>query len=158
GQMSSHQVSIPVTVNGRAPAISLSSGSLKPGDTVTITGSHFQPGETVNVDLVTLSTSTRLGTAQVNQSGGFTLSNVKIPSNTPQGTVSVVATGASSRLSAAGQIQIGSLPAKLSLDIGTVKAGESVKLSGDGFIPGETVTILLSGGKLPALTLTSVVA
>ncbi len=156
GQTSNRQAIVPVTVQAQAPTLASSATSVKPTDLVTLTGSHFQPGETVTVDLVTLSLSTRLATVQVSSGGTFSLANVAIPPNTPEGTASLVATGASSHLSAALQLQVGALPASLTLTPTSLLAGATLSLSASGFIPGETIVVQLVGGPL-RLTLVSAI-
>jgi hypothetical protein len=47
GRSSGRQAGIPVTVRATQPGLSLSSGAVTPGEAVTISGTHFQPGETV---------------------------------------------------------------------------------------------------------------
>jgi hypothetical protein len=157
GQTSHLQASVAVTVTAPTPTLTVSPSDAKPGDRVTISGTHLQPGEVVVVDLVALSTSARLGETHVRSSGTFSLS-AKIPSATPQGTVSVVATGSTSRLSVTRQISIGALAALLHLGDHSIKAGAAVRVSGSGFIPGETITLLLKGGKIASLNLGLVVA
>jgi len=157
GQTSHLQASVAVTVTAPTPTLTVSPASAKPGELVTISGTHLEPGEIVVVDLVALSTSARLGATHVRSNGTFSLS-AKIPAATPQGTVSVVATGSTSRLSATRQISIGALAALLHLGDHTVKAGAAVSASGSGFIPGETITLLLKGGKVASLNLGLVVA
>lgn len=157
GQSSNRQATLAVTVNAAAATLKLSAASTLPGEALDVSGTHFQPGETVNVDIVALSSSARLGTAQVDQSGNFSLTKVAVPANTPEGSVSVVATGASSKLSATAALKIGSRPVTLTLAQTSAKAGESLNVGGKGFIPGETVTLILSGGKLSAVTLATIV-
>ena len=156
GQTTNRQATVNVTVTAAAVTLAIAPSSAKPGMRIAISGTHFQPGETVTVDLVALSTSARLGTAHVTANGAFTLSAV-VPTNTPQGTVSVVATGTTSHLSVSHPIAIGALPATLRIT-GTVKAGATVSVAGTGFIPGEAVTFQLHGGKISSLALGSVIA
>ena len=157
GATSNLQVSVPVTVGGAVAAITLSGSSALPGDKLSVTGTHFQPGESVSVDLVTLSSSIHLGSAVANSAGRFVLTDVLIPANTPQGTVSVVATGSTSKLSATAQIKIGAKAANLTPTTTTLTAGDTLGLKGDGFIPGETVSIVLSGTKISPLTLVTLI-
>jgi hypothetical protein len=157
GQRSNRQAIVTVTVQAQAPILTSSSTSVKPADHVTLTGTHFQPGETVAVDLVALSLDTRLGAIQVSSAGTFTLANVAIPLNTPQGTASLVATGISSHLSASVQIRVGALPATLIVAPARLTAGASLSLTARGFIAGETIVVQLVGGPL-RLALVSAVA
>ena len=156
GQRSNRQAIVPVTVQAQVPHLASSATSVKPTDTVTLTGSHFQPGETVTVDLVALSFSTRLVSVQASSTGTFTVAKVTIPRNTAVGTVSLVGTGASSHLSAIVQLTVGALPATLTITPPSLTAGATVSLAVGGFIPGETIVVQLAGGALK-LTLVSAV-
>ena len=156
GQRSNRQANIPVTVQAQAPTLASSAAGVKPADRVTLTGSHFQPGETVALDVVALSFSTRVGTAQVSDAGTFRVAGVTIPPNTPEGTASLVATGASSHLSAAAQVKVGALPTTLTATRAGLTAGATVNMAAAGFIPGETIIVQLVGGPI-RLTLGSAV-
>ena len=158
GQATSRQVSVQVQVNAPVATLAVSPATALPGDRVDVVGTHFQPGEAVTIDLVALSTSTRIGGGRANQAGSISLKGLLIPANTPESTVSLVATGASSRLSASAGLKIGSRPANLTLSPDSLKAGDALALRGHGFIPGETVTVVLSGGKLPPVTLGTALA
>ncbi len=157
GLRSNRQVVVAVTVQAREPVLASSAADLKPTERLTLTGSHFQPGEIVTVDLVALSFDTRLGAIQVSSAGTFTLANVAVPPNTPQGSASLVATGISSHLSAAVQVRVGALPATLTVAPTRLTAGASLSLAARGFIAGETLVVQLVGGPL-RLTLASAVA
>ncbi|MDB5077110.1 MAG: hypothetical protein JWO42_3289 [Chloroflexi bacterium] len=158
GLKSNRQAIQAVTVNVTPASVSVSPASAKPAEKVAISGTHFEPGEVVTVDLVALSTSARLAVARAGANGAFTLNSVIIPKNTPEGIVSVVATGLKSHLSATTQIKILAVAATLTVAPNPVTAGNTVHLQGTNFIPGETVTIQLTGGKLPAVTLGNVIA
>ncbi len=153
GQSSNRVATVGVTVQTAAAALVVSPTSAKPNQTIAVTGTHFQPGEPVTIDLVTLSATSRVGGATANSSGGFTSGSVVVPANTPQGAATLVATGTTSRLSATAQLSVGVIPASLVATPTTVTAGSALSLSGDGFIPGETVTVVLTGTHLAALTL-----
>jgi len=156
GASSNRVATVGVTVQASTAALIVSPDSAKPKQTIAVTGTHFQPGEPVTIDLVTLSATTRVGSATANSSGGFTVGSVVVPANTPQGTATLVATGTTSRLSATAHLSIGVIPATLVASPTTVTAGSAVSLDGDGFIPGETVTVVISGTHLSALTLAAV--
>ena len=158
GQQSGRQASVVVTVHAAAGTLVVTPATARPGDNIAVSGTHFQPGETVTVDLVALSTSTRLGTAQVKTDGTFSIAALTLPQNTPEGTVSLVATGTTSHLSASAQLKAGALLAGVTLTPGAVTAGGTLGVQATGFIPGETVTIQLVGSNLAAVTLLSAVA
>jgi len=156
GQSSNRAATVGVTVHAPAAHLVISPTSARPNQTIAVTGTHFQPGEPVTIDLVTLSTTTRIGSTVANSSGGFTIGKITIPTNTPQGIVTLVATGATSRLSATAQLSVGAIPASLTATPSTVTAGKTITASGAGFIPGETVTVVLTGTHLPTLALATV--
>lgn len=76
-------------------AVTLDAAQASRGDTVTVTGSGFHPGETVRLELRTGSTIVGLGTAVADASGGFT-AVVTIPAGAPLGDHALVATGGES--------------------------------------------------------------
>jgi len=80
GQTSGLQASTGITVNAPTPTLTTVPTMAKPGETVVITGTHFQAGEMVNLDLVALTTSVRVGSAQANASGVFTAAVLPIRS------------------------------------------------------------------------------
>jgi hypothetical protein len=69
---------------------SISQADVKPGDTITVTGEGFAPGESVTIDL--RSQSVRLGEAVADDTGAFSTS-VTIPRDTATGEHHVVLTG-----------------------------------------------------------------
>jgi hypothetical protein len=158
GHNSNRQGTIDVTVVGKAATITLRPDSAKPGTSVTVTGAHFQPEETVAIDLVTLSGSVRVGTTHAYSNGALVPVNVTIPSTAPEGTLNIVATGTSSHASATAQIKITALPASLSLSPTLVRPGATVSVHGQGFIPGEAVSIGLSGANYKLALATTVAA
>ncbi|HVA88867.1 MAG TPA: hypothetical protein VNL71_03405 [Chloroflexota bacterium] len=158
GQTSKRQATVAVTANVSAATLTVAPTSTKPGQIVVATGTHFQPGEAVTLDLVSLSSSVRVGNATASSAGDFTSGNLTIPANTPEGTVTLVATGSTSHLSATAQLSVGVLAATLTPSTGTVTAGAALNLTGTGFVSGESVTVVISGSHLPALTLATSLA
>ncbi|HWE62203.1 MAG TPA: hypothetical protein VHB98_10880 [Chloroflexota bacterium] len=144
GQTSNRQATTAVTVAVQAPTLSVSPTIAKPGEALAVQGAHFQPGEAITIDLVTLSGNVRLGTATANASGAFAASGLVVPANTPEGTVTIVATGSASHLSATYQIKVTTLATNLSLSRTTAVAGETITVAGHGFIPGETISLQIA--------------
>ena len=145
GQQSGRRATIQVTVHAPVATLLIAPTSAKPDTAIAVSGTHFQPGEYVVVDLVALASSAKLGTTRANSAGVFTM-HATVPANTPEGTLSVVATGLTSHLSSTAQIAVGALPAILTIGSGSVKAGDTLSVSGKGFIPGETISVRLTGG------------
>jgi hypothetical protein len=158
GLTSGWQAVTSVVVEAPVPAVTLSTGSVKPGGTVTVRGSHFEPAEAVVVDVVTLAGSLQIGTARADSNGNFLASRLSIPAQAPEGNATIEVTGASSQLSGSKQLTIAPLAATLVLGQQTAVAGSTISLSGRGFVAGETVEIRISGGQVPALSLTSTAA
>jgi len=73
-----------------APTLSTNASAASPGSTLGVSGSGFQPGETVT--LVLQCTSAGLGTAAVGSAGTFS-TTVTIPASTPPGNCTIVGTG-----------------------------------------------------------------
>jgi hypothetical protein len=73
-----------------APAIGTNTVAAGPGGSVTITGSSFVPGETIT--FVLHSTPVTLGTTTASATGSFS-ANLTIPSDTPPGLHTLIATG-----------------------------------------------------------------
>ncbi len=153
GQSSNRTATVAVTIHAPTASLIIAPTSAKPNQTIAVTGTHFQPGEPITIDLVTLSTTIRVGNATANAAGEFTVGSVKVPANTPQGAVTLVATGATSRLSATAQLAVGVNAATLVASPTTVTAGSAISLTGTGFIPGETATVVITGTHLAAITL-----
>ncbi|MGH2386655.1 MAG: hypothetical protein ACRDIE_00515, partial [Chloroflexota bacterium] len=61
GQSSNRVATVGVTVHAPAAGLVISPTSAKPNQTIAVTGTHFQPGEPVTIDLVTLSATSRVG-------------------------------------------------------------------------------------------------
>jgi hypothetical protein len=158
GQHSNLQASTPVTVSAQAATLVVSRTNVKPFDTLAATGTHFQPGETVSLDLVELAKTVHLASAVASSSGRFSIGALTVPGNTPEGVVTLVASGASSHLSAAVQLQVGALPVTVSSSPNPVVAGAAAHITGSGYIPGETVTVVLAGPGGLSLTLGNVIA
>jgi hypothetical protein len=97
----------PLTITAAQASVSVNPTSVVVGGTVAITGTGFQPGETVKVQLTSNPpvvqpshppqfSGPTLGTTTANTSGSFSLTNVTIPSDQPAGSYAVGAVGGTS--------------------------------------------------------------
>jgi hypothetical protein len=158
GRQSNLQASTPVTVHMQAATLAVNRTHLNPFATLAASGAHFEPGETVSLDLVELARTVHLTSAVVSSAGTFSVGTLTVPGTTPEGVVTLVATGASSHLSASVQLLVGTLPVTISNSPNPVVAGSAIHLTGSGYIPGETVTLTLAGPGGFSLTLANVIA
>lgn len=125
------------------PLVLLNPSSGTRGSTIGIGGSGFDPGSTVDISVIT-SDSTKaqdLGFAQADGGGSFGGISYAIPADAAGGTFTIVAQqhNGSKRAEAAGQVSTSSPTVKLGTQVG--KAGDSLAVSGKGFIAGETVNV-----------------
>jgi hypothetical protein len=158
GRSSNRQAVVNVFVNAQSPTLSVTPNTVAPGERVSLAGTNFQPGETVSVSLVGLNGTVVLASAQAAPSGSFGISGVAIPANAPQGVATLIATGNSSRLSANAQLTIRATAVHLTLSSSTVVAGNTVGATGSGFIPGETVTLILQRSTFTPINVGTVIA
>src|ERR1019366_6047501 len=143
GLRSNRRAVVMATVRVTAAVVAVSPTAAKPGALITLRGSHFLPYETVTIDLVALSTSSVLATIHATGQGAFAIGRIAVPATAPAGTLTVVATGLASHLSATTLLTVVPVAAVLAVSPATVTAGQSVRLVGSTFFPGETVTVQL---------------
>jgi hypothetical protein len=86
-----------------APSITTNVSVVVPGGSLVVSGSGFQPGEAVTLQL--FSTPVTLGTTSVDSTGAFSTS-VTIPVSTPLGNHTIVATGGTSGSTASTSIVV----------------------------------------------------
>lgn len=133
--------SVPVSKPG--PLLLLNPAVGAPGSAVSVAGSGFDAGATVDVS-VKRSESDKgqdIGFAQVDQGGSFGGLNFNIPDGIGGGTFIVIAQQEKSdkRARATGQVQGASPTAKFGTQVG--KPGDRLTVSAKGFAPGETVNV-----------------
>jgi hypothetical protein len=128
----------------------LSKAAIKAGEKVTVSGKGFTPGASVSISLGGVNTGAggNYGSATVDGSGRFTadVTPARYPDGSAlrPGTVVLLAHTADFGEKASAQLQIQANPT-LTAGRTTLRVGESVTLSGEGFTPGKTVTIGLAG-------------
>jgi hypothetical protein len=137
--------SAPATASPTAQAgVSLSTNQGGPGTSVTLNGSGYRPGETVDVAF----NGAPIGAPTVNTGGSFSLS-FSIANLAP-GQYGLVATGASSGAAAVTTFTVDQSGASLSFAPQQAAPGSSVIVSGSSFQPGDTVNVSLDGAAVGA--------
>ncbi|WP_146252030.1 choice-of-anchor G family protein [Xylanimonas oleitrophica] len=135
----SAEAALTVTV----PALTLDPGTVPAGGTTTAEGTGFTPGESVTVQL-TDPEGNPVGepvTAIAGPDGSFT-ADVPVPADAAPGDHTVIATDNTGATSEA-PLQITAAPS-LVVDPAQVPAGGATTVNGEGFTPGEPVTVQLT--------------
>jgi hypothetical protein len=127
--------SVTFTVAGSQLTLSTDQGP--PGSSLTVTGTSFQPGETVNV----LFNGAQVGSPIADTNGSFQ-TTFKIP-QLANGDYRVEAKGQTSGLSSSATFTIGGTTVTLSTQ--SALAGASVTANGSGFVPGDSVQMFING-------------
>jgi hypothetical protein len=117
-----------------------------PSTEITITGSGFAPGETVNINLDN-ETSDTVETAAAGSTGSFTLSFAL--SKAPAGANSIFAAGQTS-----GKIGVANFTVKpqISAEPSSVGVGGTITIDGTGFDPYEEVNATVPDGQMATTT------
>ena len=145
GAISGASSSVLVTVN--TPTLILTSAV---GNTDTVSGSGFTPGETVNITLI--GQPGVLATLQADASGQIN-GSVPIPGSLVAGSYTLVATGLSSGVTSTAPEIVGSpsvvIPSAaspvLTLGSSAISSGNVLTISGSGFAANEAVALWLNG-------------
>ena len=127
--------SVTFTVAGSQLTLSTDQGP--PGSSLTVTGTSFQPGETVNVFF----NGAQVGSPIADTNGSFQIT-FKVP-QLANGDYQVDAKGQTSGLTSSAKFTIGGTTVTLSSQSGV--AGASVTASGSGFVAGDSVQLILNG-------------
>jgi len=127
------------------PQLTLGSAHVVPGTPLVITGSGFAPGETVTVSQPNGSS----GTATAASSGNFS-TTVTVPAGLPGGVDTIGAVGSLTQVRVLASLTV--IAATLTANPLSVSAGSSVALSGNGFAPGEIVSLADSTGGVQTVT------
>lgn len=142
GQTSSKKANANVDVVYR-PVIALSSNVVRPGGSITITGSGFVPGATIKVSITIprngSTTESLTTTAHADQYGSFSAS-IFIPSNARPGTYSVTASGSVAGFRASLPLTVTINPT-ISLSTGSAFPGQTIVITGGGYSAGVQVTV-----------------
>jgi hypothetical protein len=131
-----------------ALALSAEKSSVQPGERVILTGQGFTPGTAITVGMGGSNTGVggNYGSATADGSGRFTVevTLAQYPDSSPlhAGTITLLAHNKDGSEKAGVELQV--LPApKLSLDKSSIKPGDQVRVTGEGFTPGVAISISL---------------
>jgi hypothetical protein len=130
-----------------AASISTSPSQAAAGTSVTVNGTGFQPGETVNVSF----NGNQVGTPTADTSGNFS-QGFTVPSNLAPGNFGLVATGQRSNRTANASFTVSTSAAGITLSATQGAAGSAFSLTASGFRPGETVNVTFNGTNIGSET------
>jgi hypothetical protein len=122
-------------------ALVLSPYAIEHGGSVVVSGTGFAPNEPVNIAID--GQGGTLATAQTDGSGNLPATTVNIPAFIGPGSYTLAATGASSGFVLSNTLVI--LNVAITATPATIIVGGTIIVTGSGFVPGESVSISLSG-------------
>jgi hypothetical protein len=122
-------------------ALHIDHQSVTPGSQVMLSGSGYQPNESITIRV----NGQQVQTVNADNNGQFSNTVLNVPLSTSPGNYSVTATGNSSGNSASAQLTVVAFNASLQLAGGNQVAGGTIWLNGHGFFNGEVVTFTLDG-------------
>jgi hypothetical protein len=125
----------------------LFAGSGKPGGTVKVSGQGYQANEKAAIYL-DAPTGLKLGTLTADATGAWPSTSIPLPASVPGGSHLVYGIGQTSGTTGSATMTVTSAAA---LSPGTLAAGDTVTVSGVGFMAGETVSVTFPG-QAPAQT------
>lgn len=130
-----------MTVDG--PAVSVGPSEVNPGDTVTVTGEGYLPGEDV---VVTIDPSGESVTVTADENGSFT-TDITVPEDAELGEYTATGVGQESDASDSDTFSVVEPAAQptLMVDPSEVNPGDDVTINGSGFLPGEEVEVTIDG-------------
>ncbi len=131
---------LPTQAGAASPTITLSSTGSTPFSTLTVSGSGFASGETVQLSMG-LSTAT----AAANGTGSFSSASLTIP-NVPSGLYYVIAVGQTSGTVAFSSIWVSSFFANANPSSWYITPGSTLTWSGSSFSPNEVITVQNGSG------------
>ncbi|MFC7400996.1 choice-of-anchor G family protein [Citricoccus sp. GCM10030269] len=145
-----------------APELSVTPGSVAPGDDVTVEGSGYPPNEDVEVQLLDPEGDPVAGTATTvtaDDDGDFT-TMITVPEGIEPGDYDVEAVSGDTRETAPLDVEAADEvgPAELSVSPGSVEPGDDVTLTGSGYPPNEDVEVQLldpAGDPVPGTATTA---
>jgi len=140
-------------VTAHTPLILLNPSSARPGSTIGVTGSGFDPGSTVDITLKRQKDDTGkpLGFVQADKSGSFGGFNLTLPSDYVSGPFIVVAHqhNGSNEATATGTVAANSPQVTFGTQVG--KPGDIIAFSLKGFAPDEAVKVYFNSLSAPAI-------
>jgi hypothetical protein len=135
---------VPLTALTSGPLILLNPGLVRPGASVSVTGSGFDPKAVLDLDLkeqAPASSAQTVSFTQANKSGAFT-ADFAAPTSPNSGTLIVEAhERKSDKLAQASLTISGGAAPQVKLGLSAGNPGDSIALSAQGFVPGEPIAI-----------------
>lgn len=133
---------------GGTGTISPSASSVLPGQSISITVSGFAAGEVVDFVAKVGTTSVAIDAKTMGSNGSATLSTLTFNTNAPAGTATITATGRTSGKIGTATVTVG-VPttggtAILSTNKASYVQGETISVTGSGYVAGEKVHLFLS--------------
>jgi len=142
-QLGNVRVTKRLTVQNRNLAVAVSPSTVRPGNTVTIHGTGYQPGAgiaiSIPVTLSNLARSTLTTGATANTQGDFAVA-LKVPGNVAVGTYTVSATSKASGRTATSHLSV-SINPQIGVQPGTARPGQTVTVRGEGFGAGAAIVV-----------------
>jgi predicted alpha-1,2-mannosidase len=126
------------------PSVIFGDGTIAAGGSISVTGSGFVAGETVDLTLTSDGgTSVATGTATADGSGGLSTS-FKVPGATPTGAYELTVDGLQSADPASTAVTVTGFSPAITATA-SVTTGGPVTVNGSGYAPGESVALSLGG-------------
>ncbi len=120
------------------------------GGIVTVAGTSFAPGEAVTLALSGIATTV---TAKADAKGMLPATGISIPYSVAAGaSVTITATGATSKRSATAMVAVAKLAPSISLSAASLMPSATETVKGTGFGPQEQITLALNGEAISTTT------
>jgi hypothetical protein len=116
--------------------------NLSPGQSVAVNGGGYAPGERVDIKLDSPFSPT-VASMWADLSGDWVGGQVPVPSPYPGGTHVLYGVGANSGIVGRGEVLVVPI---IHVAPGSLAAGDTVTVTGDGYVPNETVSVQIGDG------------
>jgi hypothetical protein len=141
GQQTHRAASSNITVTLLQAHLTLSVTSVVASGSLQVSGSAFRPSEPVQITIP----GHVLATATANAQGAFTAVTVTLPASVGPGAHTISANGMHSQKTAGAGVTVIARSASLSASPSAFASGTPVRIEGSNFLPGERVTLSISG-------------
>lgn len=146
GSSSHREALVHFTITAANPMLRVSSTTANRGGVVTVTGSGFRPGETV--DLTVSGVSGIAATATANANGMLPATGISIPYSLTPGSYTITATGTASKRMSKAAITVAKLTPSIAISTPSAAPGSTETVTGKNFGAKEQVTLSLDGQAL----------
>lgn len=134
GEQSRTETALEISIGTYHPQLAPSAYFIQSGQNLKIDGWNFSPGETVNINA-----GGQLFSQTANRTGNILINDYTVPFNTDS--VTITAVGESTKALATATLTVGNYNPVVSASNYYVLPGQGLTFNGNGFAPGETVTI-----------------